>query len=83
MMRETCCLNRQYVRKINKLIEQMDKSDIDPLTNYIQSIGPKGGQLSFTFTQITMNDLRKTLSIMKSTGSAGEDDISVRMLKQA
>ena len=54
-------LNRQYVRKINKLIENMEESDIDPLSNYTQSIGPKGESLSFTFTQINMNDLRKTL----------------------
>ena len=76
-------LNRQYVRKINNLIEKMETSDVDPLINYKQSIGPKGDQLSFTFTTITMAQLRKTISKMKATGSTGEDDISVRMIKQA
>ena len=61
----------------------METSDVDPLINYKQSIGPKGDQLSFTFTTITMAQLRKTISKMKATGSTGEDDISVRMIKQA
>ena len=55
----------------------MDVSDTDPLINYKQSLGPNRGNLSFTFTPINMHDLQKTLSTMKSTGSTGEDDISV------
>ena len=74
-------LNRQYIRSINKIIEEMEISNTDPLTHYIHSLGPSQPNLSFTFRSIGMADLRKTLNSMKSTGLTGDDDISVKMLK--
>ena len=76
-------LNRQYVRNINKLIENMEESPIDPIEDYRRSIGPKGDNLSFTFKNLSMSDFRKILSRIKPTGSSGEDDITIRMIKQA
>ena len=61
----------------------MEETETDPLSHYIQSLGPQHTNLSFTFTQINMSDLRKVLNCMKATGSTGDDDISTKMLKSA
>ena len=73
-------LNRQYLGRIRKLVTDMGEQHHDPLKDYIKSVGPTS---SFTFNIISMAQLRYELSRMKSTGSTGEDDISVQLIKQA
>ena len=74
-------LNRQYVCKINRIIEEMDSSPINPLVNYSKSIPDE--TTTFTFTRVNMSDLRKQISTMKGTGSMGFDDVSMRNIKDA
>ena len=76
-------LNRQYVRSINKIIEQMKSTPTNPLDHFIHSIGPTQGDLEFTFQQINMEELKKIISKLKPTGSTGLDEISIKMIKQA
>ena len=59
----------------------MEPSELDPLIHYKKVVGRD--DLSFTFTQINMTQLRTILTGMKSTGSTGTDDISMKILKQA
>ena len=74
-------LNRQYLQKIRKIKSEMEESELDPLIHYKKIIGRD--DLSFTFTQINMHQLRSILKSLKSSGSTGGDDISMRVLKQA
>ena len=59
----------------------MEITDVDPLTDYKKVVGDKLTKL--TFKQINMAQLAQTLTRMKATGLMGEDDLSVRNLKQA
>ena len=74
-------LNRKYILNIKKLMTEMESSPVDPLDNY-QKIIPQD-LTTFTFKQISMHQLREIIRRMKSTGSSGEDNISVRTIKQA
>ena len=74
-------LNRQYIQKVRKTLNEMETSAVNPLTHYSKVIGRD--DLSFTFEKISMAQLRSILVKMKSTGSTGQDDISMRLLKQA
>ena len=71
--------NRQFVRKINKIIEDMDTSPVDPINHFVKALDTN--PTPFTFKKILMSDLRKTLSQMKSTGSMGHDNIAVKNIK--
>ena len=73
-------LNRQYVRNITSLIENMDEATQDPLIKYKNSIKPP--KSTFTFKKINISDLRKTMNCMKGTGSMGYDDLSLKTIKQ-
>ena len=74
-------LNREYIQTVKKLITEMESTQVDPLDNYSKII-PQN-LTTFTFTQISMHQLRKTLQGMQLTGSSGEDNISICMIKQA
>ena len=74
-------LNRQFIQRIRKLVDEMENCSTDPLVNYRKVI--PSDLSTFTFQQVTMAQLRKTLHTMRSTNSTGEDDISVRSIKQA
>ena len=74
-------LNRQYVRRVNKIVEEMEETEIDPMTNYNRSI--RTTPTTFTFKKLSMSELRIIVNKMKSTGSTGNDDISMRNIKQA
>ena len=74
-------LNRQYVKSVRKLISEIEKDGTDPLINYNKLV--QNDQSSFTFTQVSMHQLRQILKNMKLTGSMGEDDLSIKNVKQA
>ena len=74
-------LNRQYIQKVKSVISQIPETDIDPLVNFERVIGKVTHTLSFK--QISMGELVKMIDSMKPTGSAGKDEISMRMLKDA
>ena len=74
-------LNRQYIKKIKNTVSLIPQSQTNPLELYSKVVGKVAG--SFPFTQISMCQLQKTLSNMKATNSAGNDDISVKILKAA
>ena len=76
-------LNRQFIRNINKLIEGMEKSRIDPTLHFKWVIGTNQANLSFTFVPIGMSDLQKIISKLKSSRSTVDDDISIKMIKLA
>ena len=76
-------LNRQFVRTINKIIEGMEKYPIDPIIHYKKVISESQESLSFTFVPVGMSDIKKILSKLKSSGSTGDDEISLKMIKQA
>ena len=74
-------LNRLYIRKIRKITQMMGESNLNPLDSYRKSVGQV--ESTFTFKKISMGDLRLILSRMKTSGSMGIDDISIRTIKQA
>ena len=73
-------LNRQYLSKIRKLVLEMGEQHHNPIQDYKRSIGQTS---TFTFKCISMHQLRLELSRMKSSSSSGEDDITIRLIKQA
>ena len=73
-------LNRQYVRRVNKLIEEMGPP-LDPLISYSEYIGEIKSTL--TFKKIAMSEMRLILMKIKGTNSMGQDDISLKSIKQA
>ena len=48
-------LNRQYLQKIRKLVNDLPPPSIDPMDHYTKTIGEN--KSSFTFEQINMNEL--------------------------
>ena len=74
-------LNRQYIQKVRSVISNIPETNIDPLIHFEKAIGRVDRTLSFS--QINMCDLVKLVDKMKPTGSAGEDEISMRMIKDA
>ena len=59
----------------------MESEGSDPLENYSKII--PDNMSTFTFTQVSMCQLRATIRTMRSTGSSGEDDLSIKSVKQA
>ena len=76
-------LNRQYVQSVRKLLNEIESVPVNPIENYRKLVQNKEEMSTFTFVQISMHQLRSTLKQMKSTGSMGEDDVSIRKIKQA
>ena len=74
-------LNRSYIQKIRKLTQNMEPTRTNPLESYRKSVGQV--DKTFTFKQISLGELRSTLSKMKTTNLMGIDDISIRTVKQA
>ena len=74
-------LNRQYIQNVNKIKSLIPPSNIDPLIHYERTVGRV--DQTFTFCEISMGDLNKIVDKMKPTGSQGEDDISMRIVKDA
>ena len=66
-------LNRQYISKIRKVIQKIPETETNPLTLYDKVAGRPNG--SFTFTQISMDQLRKEISMMRPTTATGQDEI--------
>ena len=66
---------------MKSVISKIPQSDEDPLVKYRQSCGEV--TRTFTFEQINMSQLVQCIDKMKPTGSAGSDDISMRMIKDA
>ena len=58
----------------------MKSPKFNPLDHYKKVIS--GDISTFTFKIISMSQLRITLHRMRSTTSSGEDDISVKLIKQ-
>ena len=59
----------------------MKSCGFNPLEHYEKVQGPN--VTTFTFKKISMSQLHSILQRMKATGSAGEDNLSVKILKQA
>ena len=74
-------LNRQYVRKVKLLTQEMESKGGDPMVNYRKIIPP--GLSKLQIQTINMHQLRAVLRLMKATGSMGKDDLSVRTIKAA
>ena len=77
----TGALNRQYLQKVKALVKKMENKGSNPLINYAKII-PENLS-TFSFSKITMTQLRTTIQKMKSLGSTGEDDLSDKTIKQA
>ena len=74
-------LNRQYVKTVRDIVNAMPPPPKDPLIDYVKYVGPV--KHIFTFKKISMDELRRCISSMKTTGSGASDQISSWMLKQA
>ena len=74
-------LNRLYIQKIRKITKNMGETNLNPLDNYRKSVGQVDS--TFTFKLISMGELKIILNRMKTSGSMGIDDISIRSIKQA
>ena len=74
-------LNRMNVKSIREIRNQLDPTDVNPMTQYKKFVGRD--DLSFSFQDIHMSILSKTLDSMRATGFSSNDQISMWMLKQA
>ena len=57
-------LNRSYIQKIRKLTQNMQPTATNPLDSYRKSVGQVDH--TFTFKQISLGELRSTLSKIKN-----------------
>ena len=77
-------LNRLYVKSVRKTIKGLHRSDINPLTSYLKYLGQVDQEkLSLSFKSVSMSELKKTITTMKSSGSSSEDGISMWIIKLA
>ena len=74
-------LNRQFIIRIRKLIDNMTPQQDDPLIQYRNYVGRDN--LNFQFENINMSQLRNVLTSLKASGSAAENDISMSAIKSA
>ena len=72
-------INKFFRSKVDKLIEKIHKSKIDPMVNFYKSI--KTPEKLFQFKEIDSNDMNKIITQLSNSCSAGNDDISNRMIK--
>ena len=73
-------LNTQILSKASSTIQKIPKTLVDPLDNYSKVIGDK--TCSLQIQPISLSELRKSISKMKSSNSAGIDSITSRTLKK-
>ena len=73
-------LNMQILAKASTTIQKIPKSQIDPLINYSKIMHNK--TCEFQIQPITQTELRKSITTMKTSNSAGVDTITSRTLKK-
>ena len=73
-------LNLQILEKASKTIQKIPKSQVDPLENYSKIMGDK--TCTFSIKSISLTDLRKSITTMKASNSAGMDTITSRTIKK-
>ena len=74
-------MNRQFLSQIRDTQKSIPKTDVNPLDLYRSSVGPNIPK--FCFKQISMSQLRATITTMKPTSSTTVDQISLKTIKQA
>ena len=74
-------LNRQYLSNIRKTINQIPKTSTNPIDLYKKALGPVDTKLDIQ--QLSMSQLKTTLSTMSSTSSSTSDFISMKLIKDA
>ena len=72
-------MNRNLLSKVNRIIRNVPKTNVDPCLNYKKIMNNKS--CNFELKTIDMKDLRKTIVTSKSSQSAGTDTISMRVIK--
>ena len=73
-------LNTQILSKASSTIQKIKKNNVDPLENYAKVIGDKTCTLQIT--PISISELRKSITTMKSSNSAGIDSITSQTIKK-
>ena len=73
-------LNFKMLEKVSRTIARIQKTDTDPIHNYDKIYGSR--KCTFNLQTITMQELRKTINMMKPSRSAGMDGISIRLIKE-
>ena len=74
-------LNDFYINKVQKIIDSIQPTNTDPMTNYKKLVGNR--VLEMSFTTVSMQELLITISKMKSSTSTGTDNTSMRTIKQS
>ena len=74
-------LNRQYITSIRNTIQNIPQTELDPLIHYKKALGPVNSKLDLQ--QITMSQLKVTISKMDPTTSSAQGFISMRCIKEA
>lgn len=74
-------LNEEYIRRAEEILNEIPKSDTDPMINYNKMLN--GRQLKMSLKTISMADLKKVMRSMRPTKSTAEDGISMKLVKQA
>ena len=75
-------MNKAYIRKPMDIVNEIPKTNKDPLINYKKLVEGKKQTLSFELKTINMEDLRKIVRKFKSTTSAGTDSINMKIIKE-
>ena len=73
-------MNLALLSKVAKTVRSIKKNETDPLLNYAKVMSGKSCKLELK--TISMSDLQKVLSNMKTSRSAGNDGISIQLIKQ-
>ena len=75
-------LNEAYIKKPMDIVNEIPKTNKDPLINYKKLMEGKKQTSSFELKTINMEDLRKIVRKFKSTTSAGTDSINMKIIKE-
>ena len=75
-------MNEAYIKKPMDIVNEIPKTNKDPLINYKKLVEGKKQMLSFELKTINMEDLRKIVRKFKSTTSAGTDSINMKIIKE-
>ena len=73
-------MNHELLSKVAKAVRSIKKTDTDPLINYTKVMENKTCQ--FQLNTITMSQLMKSITSMKTSHSAGSDGISTFIIKK-
>ena len=74
-------LNRQFIQGIRQITNNLPQAPVDPIIHYRKCLAQD--QMTFSFAEIAMSQLRKIITSIKSTGSISRDNVSIKSIIMA